>query len=296
MTIEELQNKYDESNKKVFKRLNIVNKLIAADPNKLDGLLDDFMKLITNTKGEIVSCSLMPLNIKYFPENPHEYANEGDIMENLCKLRDLMVVNFNWKVKLDKAKNEENKEKVEVIWSFLQKWKLSARDYILKEAHRYIDLIKECEEKFAEYTDTEEYKAEVASYKYDGKYKAEINFKKNFFLQYPVVQSLAKSITKLYPKRDFDTKKVISWEEKIDEDLLDKTLDKEVKIKYNDLIERITSVVGTIQDAEGLYISDNNEINGIVVGSKGKAKVETIGAGGWNIVSFHYRTLVHKID
>jgi len=50
--------------------------------------------------------------------------------------------------------------------------------------------------------------------------------------------------------------------------------------------------------------NQRGELNGIVKGSKGSARVETIGAGGYNVGEivnvrqgqvFHYRVLVHKI-
>ena len=37
------------------------------------------------------------------------------------------------------------------------------------------------------------------------------------------------------------------------------------------------------------------DINGIIVGTEGKAKIQTIGAGGYNIQCFHFRTLIHEI-
>ena len=40
----------------------------------------------------------------------------------------------------------------------------------------------------------------------------------------------------------------------------------------------------------------NGEINGIAEGEKGRAKVETIGAGGYNIQCYHFRVLVNKIE
>lgn len=68
----------------------------------------------------------------------------------------------------------------------------------------------------------------------------------------------------------------------------------------NNLWNRVKEVTGDAQDWHGLYVTHGNEfegavINGYVKGDKGTAEVETIGAGGYNIQRFHYRTLVHRI-
>ena len=91
----------------------------------------------------------------------------------------------------------------------------------------------------------------------------------------------------------------------VNEKKLDKVIEDEKVRKYEDLCNRISAVVGEITDVDGLYIgAQNGELNGIVIGTEGKARVETIGAGGYNtdvIVNvkhgqvFHYRVLVHKI-
>ena len=82
---------------------------------------------------------------------------------------------------------------------------------------------------------------------------------------------------------------------KIDEQLLDKYLDKEVESKYKALVARITEKAGEIEDASGLYIANNGEINGLVKGTKNTVRVETITAGGYNIQILHYRVLVHIV-
>lgn len=66
------------------------------------------------------------------------------------------------------------------------------------------------------------------------------------------------------------------------------------------LWNRVRDIVGEATDWSGLHITSGNEwegavVNGIVVGTNGNAMVDTIGAGGYNIQKFHYRTLVHKI-
>ena len=78
---------------------------------------------------------------------------------------------------------------------------------------------------------------------------------------------------------------------------LNKILAQEKQNKYEDLCNRISAVVGEITDASHLSIGNQRgELNGIVKGTKGSAKVETISAGGYNIQCFHYRVLVHKIN
>ena len=66
------------------------------------------------------------------------------------------------------------------------------------------------------------------------------------------------------------------------------------------LWNRVADIVGDATDWAGLYLTQGNEyegctVNGRVIGTKGIAIVETIGAGGYNIQKFHYRTLVHAV-
>ena len=64
--------------------------------------------------------------------------------------------------------------------------------------------------------------------------------------------------------------------------------------KYDHLIEQVEEITGEITDARQLEIGDKGEINGYIIGKSGKASVQTIGAGGYNIQRFHFRTLVHE--
>lgn len=67
---------------------------------------------------------------------------------------------------------------------------------------------------------------------------------------------------------------------------------REKEVKMYNLVRRVRKVVGVITDEEGLYLDERGEINGVVVGTDGKAAVSTIIAGGWNIQRIHFRTLV----
>lgn len=61
-----------------------------------------------------------------------------------------------------------------------------------------------------------------------------------------------------------------------------------------DLYNRVYAITGEITDCAGVQWGGKC-LDGYVVGKNGRASVETIGAGGYNIVRFHLRTLVKKM-
>lgn len=82
----------------------------------------------------------------------------------------------------------------------------------------------------------------------------------------------------------------LSWHETMIKDL-----EAEKIRKYDDIIRRTNDIVGEITDASFLEIAPNGNLNGVIIGTRGKASVQTIGAGGYNIQCFHFRTLIHKL-
>jgi hypothetical protein len=83
--------------------------------------------------------------------------------------------------------------------------------------------------------------------------------------------------------------------DEFDDVLLAKDLDYEANAKYDDIIERTNAICGKIIDARGLWVGLKGDLDGIVIGERGKAKVQTIGAGGYNIQCYHFRTLIHEL-
>lgn len=77
--------------------------------------------------------------------------------------------------------------------------------------------------------------------------------------------------------------------------MVGRMLDDEWKRKYDDLIERITAYVGKIVDASAISVNEKDNLDGVVVGELGKVYVQTIGCGGYNIVRFHYRTILERV-
>lgn len=78
-------------------------------------------------------------------------------------------------------------------------------------------------------------------------------------------------------------------------DNVDSIVEKEALAKEKAFITKVTKVVGEITDIKALGIGVNGELNGIVVGDKAKAEVETVFAGGYNVQRLHYRVLVKKM-
>ena len=74
---------------------------------------------------------------------------------------------------------------------------------------------------------------------------------------------------------------------------LEKEIEQDAEAKYNNMVAKIQGICGEVTKAN-LYIGRNGELNGYVYGTEGNAEVRTIGAGGYNVQRFHFRTLVKK--
>ena len=79
------------------------------------------------------------------------------------------------------------------------------------------------------------------------------------------------------------------------EEELEKLLCQDVDAMRLDLYYRCTAAVGVLTDTANLYVGNNGSLNGFVVGENGKALVETITAGGYNIQRLHYRVLIKPV-
>lgn len=187
----------------------------------------------------------------------------------------------------DKKKSEDEKNNVPMIPAveeFLARWKKSADNYYrqqvadmtawCKEYKEYYDkTMKELEDEFGYAVHCFDKKVEAAKVEKKVDYKYKNNYIKAHWTQIVVM---------LYSADDLDSE-------------LEKFLTDEVNNKRVDLYHRCSAVVGVITDATGLRTGNNGSINGVVVGENGKATVETIMAGGWNIQCLHYRVLVNPI-
>lgn len=63
-----------------------------------------------------------------------------------------------------------------------------------------------------------------------------------------------------------------------------------------DLYSRVKDIIGEVTDWSGITTGVGaTALNGLVIGKEGRAKVESITAGGYNIQRLHIRILVHSI-
>ena len=76
------------------------------------------------------------------------------------------------------------------------------------------------------------------------------------------------------------------------EEEVDRMIERDKVSKKESLIHQVEKKIGKIVDAKGLSVGVDGSLNGLIVGENGKASVETIYAGGYNIQCLHYRILV----
>lgn len=203
------------------------------------------------------------------------------------KLADAERVLKNWEDKLAvelEADRYLEDNAPEVIMEFIENWKRMAYDWHVKRYEDYQAL------KLKLANDLAEARREMGIAERLMTTRSQDKELEKIGLDY-------KSIRKR--KAEFAGSTVLLMDEKRDEGerltWLDRKLEEEKKAKLLDLVYRLNNEVGKTLDASDLSIGAEGNLNGIVIGETGRAKIETVGAGGWNIQCFHFRTLVHKL-
>lgn len=264
-------------------------------------------------------------------EANYDYNQKIDqLYDNFSKLFDVEKVANNWKVRYETELNKENAPKIQVLVDFLNTWGEHVKDYYHRNANNIVDLMNEFHNIAYSWLDDEV--IERASYEQKKEIKQRFNdfFKDNHQIFNRHRFSTVDNYDYAEQKGNFDslTKEIAKFrfieEDKdgynsdfgydhckghyelsyFDDEKLNRIIEADKKAKYEDLCNRVTEVTGEIQDVSNLHIGAKGDLNGYVIGANGKAKVETIGAGGYNtgtIVNvkhgqiFHYRVLVHKL-
>ena len=196
---------------------------------------------------------------------------------------------------LEKAKdNEFENNRIQVIWEFLLNYKEQVAEYI-RDNMSVLNEYYEVNSQMCDWHNNNAYKVHQGTLS-----REEYNRVYNELRERE--KDLEESIhpyTKLVATRKYpETTRVVD-EEKLDEILL-----KDCKARYFQLVKEVTEITGIITDATNLSMH-GGELNGIIIGERGKAKVQTFSAGGHSqhiIVNekhgqcFHYRTRVDRVE
>jgi len=206
-----------------------------------------------------------------------------DLRTSKNKLKDLEIQLENLFKQQEKEQKKNEVERIPVIEEFLEQWKIKAIEWFKLDYHKLIEYQKESKEK---YKLLKQWQEESKIYHYGKEYREK---EKELGIDNETRSNKLRLFhpltTKLYQLyRD-------NWECE-----LEKEIENDKNDKRQLLIIRVKKITGKILDASFLHIGLNGEINGFIIGEKGKAKVETISAGGYNIQCYHFRVLVKEIN
>jgi len=211
-------------------------------------------------------------------ELDHAVQDLHDAQVTLEKYQNLLA--------LEEAKDSEfENNRIVVIWEFLLHYKEQVAQYIrnnMNVLNDYYALNSEsCDWHNHKYSIMKE--QGIGEEEWKDHYK-ELRYKENELEK--EIHPITKLVSKYNGYRQPHT---------VDEEKLEEILLKDCKARYFQLVDEVTKYTGIILDATNLSIH-GGELNGIIIGEKGKAKVQTFSAGGWNIQCFHYRTRVDRVD
>lgn len=231
----------------------------------------------------------------YEDNNPYYYSDYDkrstlrDIEETEAKLAE-------YESKYTTRLEKENSRNVQIIIDFLQGWKEKAiteytRD--LKEAFKMKAEVRRLYPSYSTPKDSPEYlEYQEVNKEYNERVKSRYSYelcmnpwtKREEKHKVKVEDGIWEYIANYLQYR--------TLEEALDK--LNKELDDEMNRKYDFIIERTNKIVGEITDVTNIRIAGNGELNGIIIGTRGQAKVTTIIANG-PIRIAHFRVLVKEV-
>lgn len=234
-------------------------------------------------------------------ENNPYYYDESDLKWTLKDLETARVALDGYRAQLATETEKANSRNVPAILDFLEAWKEQVTEFYRVGLVEYYETEKVLSDLYAAFCNShygtpEREAAEKAYTEARDKFKGRLC---GYFHE-ERYEWRGHVHTKKVKDRDGEIEyiKPYNCERTIDAAMakLAKDLKREAEIKYDDIIERTNRVCGQIVDASGLRVgSSRGELNGVIIGERGKARVESILAGGYNIQCLHIRTLIHEM-
>ena len=218
-------------------------------------------------------------------ENNPYYYHEDDLRWTLKDLANAREALAKYEAQLTAEQEKANSRNVAVILQFLENWKRKVMEYYVERFARYLVALEEYYARSSEHANWWNHGGwnDENAKQIDEEYR---KYRKEFAKRWGEMERYEKRV--LNPETRM-------YEKVFNREKLQKELDVEANAKYDDIIERTNAICGKITDARGLWVSARGDLDGIIIGERGTAKVQTIGAGGYNIQCFHFRTLVHEV-
>ena len=206
-----------------------------------------------------------------------DISNLYDDIENGRKAIDEKKISLEkYQQDLEKELHKANSRNVKIIIDFLEAWKNQNIEYYKDHVDGYLEALAEMKKENNEYCDWWNWHRRDASAEEAKQRDADHKSKKAAF------------------HGRWDWMAIYMEKDQLDLERLQRDLDEEANRKYDFIIARTEEIVTEITDASYLSIS-GGQLNGFIIGTTGRASVNTIGAGGYNIQRFHFRTLVKEL-
>ena len=268
--------------------IEFINKRISGKEKELDKLTKKLKRIEKAQASD-------------WTDNPY-YYNESDIRFTQRDIQEAQESLDKYKQQLNEETTKANSRNIPAILNFLEIWKSRNFEFYEKAIKEYFlsrENLKSLQQKQSNYSyGTDEYK------KCEIEYRAaqEIHYQKSHGYFRPLTENekeqkkyrYTSSIKTADGEWEYANQFLLcqSYDESIEK--LQKALELEAQRKYDFIVERTVFLIGTITDATNLKVGAKDDLNGFIIGENGTAKVQTIGAGGYNIQMFHFRTLINK--
>lgn len=219
--------------------------------------------------------------------NPY-YYDESDLRRALREIEEEKEKLEDYKRQLVVIEEKENSRNVPAITEFLDGWEKRMTDFYMKGIDIYYEELQKVRSAFHENYEKGCEMSHVLHERVHGRYE-----------KVPYINKFGKTSYYSEKVEDGDLEIYAEYLQFRNRDEAVARLEKDLKVeydrKYDFIIERTNAIVKTITDASNLRVGAKGDLNGFIIGTDGTAKVQTIGAGGYNIQCFHFRTLINAM-